>query len=427
MAAAGARPGKGAGAGRTLALLTLVNGVNYLDRFVVAALVESLKRSELGLTDARLGLLMTAFMLVYMVASPVFGRLSDRGASRPRLLAAGIALWSVATLLSAFAGSYAALFLARAAVGIGEAAYGTVAPSLIADLYPRERRGRAFAIFYAAIPIGSALGYVVGGQVDALAGWRAAFLVAGLPGLVLALLALRLREPSRGATEARPPAALPGGVLASYRRLLANGAYRNTVLGYAAYTFALGAMAFWMPAFLERARNIPRAVATVQFGAVVVVTGFAGTFAGGWLGDRLLRRWRQAYLGLSGLATLAAAPLAVLVFAAESRAVWFGALVAVQLLLFASTGPVNSVIVDVVAPGDRATAVALSILAIHALGDVPSPWLIGRISDASSLRAAVQLVPLAVLLAGGIWTFAAFWGGRLTGTGRGETVPPGLD
>ncbi len=390
-----------------LAVLTLVNLVNYLDRFVLSALVESLRRSELALSDAQLGALMTAFMLVYMVASPVFGALADRGASRPRLLAAGVAVWSLATLLSAVATSYAGLFLARAVVGIGEAAYATVAPGLIADQHPPERRGRAFAVFYAAIPVGSALGYVLGGLVDQLAGWRAAFLIAALPGLLLAVSAWRLVDPPRGAMDGAATAPAAGG-LAVWARLLRNPRYTATVLGYAAYTFAVGGMAFWMPAFLERVRGVPRADATVQFGAIVVATGLAGTFAGGWLGDLLLRRWRNAYLALAGVATLGAVPVAALVFTAQDRTVWTVALVAAELLLFASTGPINSVIVGVVAPQERATAVALSIIAIHALGDVPSPWLIGRLSDASSLRAAVQLVPAAVLVAGVVWSWAAF-------------------
>ena len=304
---AAAVPAGSRSARRALLVLTLVNLVNYLDRFVVAALVESLKRSELGLSDAQLGGLMTAFLLVYMVASPFFGALADRGTSRPRLLAAGVAVWSVATLLSAFAHGYTALFLARAAVGIGEAAYGTVAPAMIADQHPRERRGRAFAVFYAAIPIGSALGYVLGGVVDHLAGWRAAFLVAAVPGLLLSAMALRLSDPPRGGMDEEGVAIVSGGALARYGRLARNAPYLLTVLGYAAYTFAVGGMAFWMPAFLERVRGVPRAEATVQFGAIVVVTGFVGTFAGGWLGDLLRRRWSQAYLGLSGLATLAAA------------------------------------------------------------------------------------------------------------------------
>jgi len=407
---------------RGLVLLTLVNLLNYLDRFVVSALVESLKRSALALTDAELGSLMTGFVVVYTLASPIFGTLGDR-ARRPRLVALGVAFWSAATALSALARSFHGLFVARAAVGVGEAAYGTIAPSLLADYFPRAQRGRAFAVFFAAIPVGSALGYVVGGLVDRAFGWNAAFLVAGLPGLLLAGLILRLPDPPRGASDAagtevpvRPAsravfASVRDG-LGAYPGLLRNRPYRLTVLGYAAYTFALGGMAFWMPAFLERVRGVPRAEATVVFGAIVVATGFVGTFAGGWIGDRLLRRTDQAYLWVSGVATLLAVPCAIVVFASASRSVYVPALVAAQLLLFASTGPVNSAIVNVVAPTERATAVALSILAIHLLGDVPSPVLIGLLSDAASLGRAVLIVPVAVFLSGAIWTYAAWRGER---------------
>ncbi len=400
-------------AGRALAVLALINLLNYLDRFVVSALVESLKRSELALSDTQLGLLMTGFIVVYMATSPIFGVLGDRRA-RPRLVAAGVFVWSLATALGGFARGFGSLFLARSVVGVGEAAYGTISPGLIADLYPRSRRGRVMAIFFAAIPIGSALGYVVGGLVDKALGWRAAFFVAGAPGILLALLCLRLPDPPRGAQDDEPLAP-PVSVARTYRHLLANRPYVLTVLGYAAYTFAVGGMAFWMPAFLERARGVPRAEATVQFGAIVVATGFVGTFAGGWLGDLLLRRTRQAYLWLSGVATLLAAPLAWMVFTDPRPGVYLPAVILAELLLFASTGPVNSVIVNVVSPGERASAVALSIFAIHFLGDVPSPPIIGRISDASSLDRAVLIVPVAVLVAGLLWTLEAWLGGRRRG------------
>jgi len=404
----GSAPGRGARL--ALAVLTLVNLLNYLDRFVVAALFESLRQSELRLNDTQLGALMTSFMVVYMLASPAFAWLADRGTSRPRLLAAGVAIWSLATLAGGFARSYEALFLARAAVGIGEAAYGTVAPAMLADHYPAARRGRMYAVFFSAIPVGSALGYIVGGLVDRHWGWRSALFVAGGPGLLLAAAVLLLADPVRGGQEPAPAA--PGGGLAAYGRLLRNRAYALTVLGYAAYTFAVGAMAAWMPAFLERIRGVPRAEATTRFGAVVVVTGFVGTFAGGFLGDWLLRRTRQAYLWLSGVATLAAAPLAVLVFQTPSQGVYLGSMVVAQLLLFSSTGPVNSAIVNLVPAGDRATAVGLSILAIHALGDVPSPILVGWLSDAAGLERAVLVVPVAVLLGGLVWCWAAWSGGR---------------
>jgi MFS transporter, Spinster family, sphingosine-1-phosphate transporter len=408
--AAAPRPLLAGAAGRALVVLALINLFNYLDRFVVSALAESLKHSELALSDTQLGLLMTGFVVVYMLASPAFGALGDRRA-RPPLVALGVFVWSLATVLAGFTGSFLALFLARAAVGIGEAAYGTIAPSLLADLFPRTQRGRVMAVFFAAIPIGSALGYVLGGVVNHAFGWRAAFFIAGAPGLLLALLCLRLTDPPRGAQD-EGPADAPTTTFATYRDLLHNRSYLLTVLGYAAYTFAVGGMAFWMPAFLERIRGQPPAEATIQFGAIVVVTGFVGTFAGGWLGDFLLRRWAQAYLWLSGITALLAAPLAWVVFTDPRPSVYLPAVVAAELLIFASTGPINSVILNVVRPGERATAVALSILTIHLFGDVPSPPLIGRISDLSSLDRGVLVVPVAIFVAGAIWTLEAWLGGR---------------
>jgi MFS family permease len=398
-------------AGAALAILTLVNLFNYLDRFVVSALVESLKRSELSPTDAQLGLLQSGFIVVYMLASPAFGMLGDR-TSRPRLIAAGVFVWSVATGLAGFARSFASLFVARATVGVGEAAYGTISPGLIADLFPRSARGRVMAIFFAAIPVGSALGFVLGGLVDHAFGWRAAFFVAGVPGLVLALLCLRLPDPPRGAQDDLAAPAPAPGPTAAYRDLLRNRSYVLTVLGYAAYTFALGGMAFWMPAFLERSRGVPPAQATVQFGAIVVATGLVGTFVGGWLGDLLLRRTAQAYLWVSSVSALLAAPLAWVAFVDPRPPVYLTALVAAELLLFASTGPINSNIVNVVQPRQRASAVALSILSIHLLGDVPAAPLVGRISDASSLDRAVLIMPVAVLVAGAVWMLEAWLGAR---------------
>ena len=410
-------------AGWALGVLTLINFFNYLDRFVVSALVESPKRSELRLTDAELGSLASAFVLVYMLTSPLFGVLGDRG-RRPMLIAVGVALWSLATAAGGLARSFGGLFAARATVGIGEAAYGTIAPAMLSDLYPRERRGRVFAIFFAAISIGGAAGYIVGGLADQRFGWRAAFAIAGLPGLLLALSCLPLPDPKRGATEEevadsaldaasahRAPAPRGGG-WATYARLLRNEPYVLTVAGYAAYTFALGALAFWMPAFLQRVRGVPQAAATVQFGAIVVVTGLVGTFAGGWLGDRLLPRYREAYLWVSGWATLAAAPATLVAFVAPQPAVYLPALIVAQLLVFASTGPVNSAIVNVVAPGERASAVGLSILAIHLFGDVPSPRLVGSLSDATNLQTAFLILPAAFAVGGAIWLYAAWRGTR---------------
>jgi MFS family permease len=397
-----------------LLILTGMNLLNYLDRFVVSALVESLKASELHLSDVQCGALGTAFMVVYMASSPVFGALGDRW-KRPRLIAFGVALWSAATALAGFARGFAGLFVARATVGIGEAAYGTISPAMLADYFPKEQRGRVFAVFFSAIPIGSALGYVLGGLVDRHFGWRAAFFVAGVPGVILAALALLLRDPPRGAHDEDLPAARRAaapGLLSAYRDLAGNTPYLLTILGYAAYTFALGAMAFWMPAFLERVRGVPKEQATVTFGAIVVATGFVGTFAGGWLGDRLLKRFRQSYLWVSGVATLLAVVPAFVALTSPRPGVFFAATIVAEILVFMSTGPINSAIVNLVAPGERATAVAMSIFTIHLLGDVPSPPLVGALSDARSLGRAVLIIPAVFGLAGLIWCYAAWHGGK---------------
>src|SRR2546428_6501576 len=390
----------------TLAVLTFINLFNYLDRWVVAAVVESIKRSELHLSDTQLGLVGTGFIFVYTLTSPFSGPLGDRR-TRPPLIALGVALWSIATALAGFARGFTSLFSARSAVGIGEAAYATIAPAVLADSFPLEKRGRVFATFFAAIPIGSAAGYVLGGLVDKHFGWRAAFWIAGTPGLVLSLLVLFVVDPPRGAQDPDMLKQPPGG----YAHLLRNMPYMLTVLGYGAYTFALGGLAFWMPAFLERSRGMSRSEATVTFGAIALVTGFVGTFAGGWLGDFFLRRTKQSYLWVSGIATLLAAPVTYVAVSNPHRAVYLNAIVIAELLIFASTGPVNSAIVNAVAPGERATALGLSIFVMHLLGDIPSPPLIGKISDATSLEHAFLIVPVAILIGGAIWTFAA-WRGR---------------
>jgi MFS family permease len=400
-------------AARALVVLTLINLFNYLDRYIVPPLFESLRREPaMGHpSDAELGSLMTAFLVVYMLTSPIFGTLGDRG-SRMRLIAFGVALWSLATAMGGLVASFAMLFVARATVGVGEAAYATISPAVLADYYAPERRGRVMAIFCSAIPIGSALGYVLGGVVDAHFGWRTAFFVAGVPGLLLAFLAFTVRDPPRGGRDpvhAAPASASPGRavVWSAYATLARNGPYVLVCCGLAAYTFALGGIAAWLPSFLERVRGVSHTQASSIPGAILVATGFIGTFAGGWLGDRLLRRHRHAYLWVSGLATLAAAPVALLVFTASSPAVFWPATAVAEVLLFASTGPINAMTVNIVPPAMRATAMAAQILFIHLLGDVPSPWLIGVISDASSLGTAVLVVPVAVLISGGIWTYAA--------------------
>jgi len=388
-----------------LGILTFINLFNYIDRWVVAAVVEPVKR-DLGLTDVQMGLIGSAFIIVYTIVSPVFGLLGDKRA-RPPLIALGVAIWSIATGLAGFARGFWTLFAARSTVGIGEGAYGTIAPALLADYFPIERRGRIMAVFFSAIPIGSAAGYVLGGLADQAFGWRAAFWIAGFPGLLLSLLILGVKDPPRGQQD-------KDQAPREYGSLFKNRPYIFSVLGYAAYTFALGGLGFWMPAFLERERGMARSEATVTFGAIVIVTGFVGTFAGGWLGDRLLTRTKQSYLWVSGIATLLAAPLTFVALASPSKPVYLTTIILAEVLIFMCTGPINSAIVNAVSPMERATAVGISVFTMHLLGDIPSPPLIGALSDRSSLASAVLIVPVAVLVAGMIWTYAAWRAERVS-------------
>lgn len=398
-------------AGYTLGVLTFINLFNYLDRWIIAALVESLRKSELHLTDTELGVIGSGFIIVYTLMSPVFGTLGDRRA-RPPLIALGVMIWSIATTLAGFARGFPTLFIARSTVGVGEAAYGTIAPALLADSFPIEKRGRVLGVFFAAIPVGSAAGYIIGGLVDQYFGWRAAFWIAGAPGLLLAMLLLGVKDPPRGLHDAAAVTHAPTQHwISAYRDLLRNRQFILAALGYGAYTFALGGLAYWMPAFLERVRGMGHGEATVTFGAIAFGTGLVGTFAGGWLGDFFLRRTRQSYLWVSGIATLLAAPITFVALTNPNRSIYIPAIVVAEVLIFVCTGPVNSAIVNAVAPNERATALGLSILVMHLIGDVPSPPLIGRLSDATSLDRAFLIVPVAIVIAGVIWCIAA-WRGR---------------
>lgn len=395
-----------------LGVLTAINLVNYVDRYLVPPLVPDLEHA-MGMSHEQAGWLWPAFMIVYMLTAPIFGAWGDRG-SRTRPIAIGVLIWGIATLLTGLARNYAHLFAARALVGVGEAAYVAIAPALLADLFPVAARGRVFAVLNGAIPVGAALGYILGGLIGQHYGWRAAFFVCGVPGIALAAAVLWIKDPPRGAQEggagAAPAATQVSGVkgaLEVYFSLLRRLPYMLLVLGYAAYTFGLGGLGFWMPTFLEKVRGIPAAEATTGFGIIVVVTGVIGTIAGGWLGDYCLKRSRAGYLWFSGAVTLLAAPVALLALMAPQRHLYYPAVVAAELLLFMSTGPINAEIANMVSPLERASAIALSMFAIHLLGDVPSPPLIGHLSDVGSLAHAVLIVPVTIGIGGVIWLLCA--------------------
>jgi MFS transporter, Spinster family, sphingosine-1-phosphate transporter len=389
-----------------LGLMTLLNFVNYIDRYVLPAVAPRVK-AELGLTDTQLGFLGSAFLFSYFVVSPLFGWLGDR-LSRTRLMAFGVAVWSLATAGGGLARNFIQMAFARGAVGVGEASYAAISPALISDYYPPERRGRVFAIFYLAIPVGSAVGYLLGGLLESHFGWRTAFYAVGLPGLILALLTLTAPDPPRGINDAPATAAeRPGSYLHTLGLLARNRDYVMAVLGYAAYTFAVGGMSFWVPVYLNRERAMALDEANYVVGAITVVAGIGGTFLGGYLSDLLAPRIRQAHLYVSGVSMMLAIPFAWVAFSAGDRTVAMSALLGAEFMVFLSTGPINVVLVSVVPVAIRATAMAVSIFFIHLFGDAAAPIVIGAVSDSVGLAKAVLIMPVIVGVSGIIWLVAA--------------------
>jgi predicted MFS family arabinose efflux permease len=376
----------------SLLLLTLLNLFNYLDRYVIAGLLPRIE-TEFGISHTQAGILGSLFIGVYMVASPLGGYLGDRLPRRWVVAGAGL-LWSFATLGSGLSQSFMALLVARALIGLGEAGYGTVAPSLLCDLYPRERRTRALSIFYVAMPLGAALGYGLGGAFSQSGDWRRAFFVAGLPGLLLAALALRLPEPSRGQADEVTHSG-PLDLKAALRQVTRNARFWINTGGQTLMTFSVGGLSFWMPTFLERERGMASAQAGLGVGAVTALAGILGTLAGGWLGARW-SRFRDGGLLLSGVAfALAALPMAGSALFLSPTLI-FTSIFLSLFLVFTSTGPINSALMESVPPSVRGFAMGLSILVLHLLGDAISPPLIGRIAEKASFSAAVlaNAVPL---------------------------------
>jgi MFS family permease len=383
-----------------LAVLSGLNLVNYLDRYIVAAVGPKLAE-DLGLSDSKFGFVVTAFMVGYFATSPIFGALGDR-LPRRGLIALGVVVWSLATVASGLTRSFAAMIAARVVVGVGEASYATLAPTIIDDLAAPEKKNRWLAIFYVAIPVGSALGYLVGGQLEHAFGWRSAFFIAGGPGLALALLAFAIEEPARASRPSRENATR--GFAATARHLFQQPLYRDTVIGYTAQTFALGGFAAWAPKYLYRTLGLDLKTADYWFGLILVVTGLFATFVGGQLGDRWPGEDRaRANLRVCAISTMVSVPCAVLCLLASSPFGFFASIAAAEFAIFLSTSPINAVILGSVPTGLRASAMAASIFAIHLLGDMISPPLIGMISDASSLRGAMMVLPVALAIATLVW------------------------
>jgi len=358
-----------------LIFLTGINLLNYLDRYVVAAVLEPMGR-ELALNDAQLGWVQPVFIYAYMVAAPVFGTLADR-LHRPRLIAAGIALWSLATAGAALVGGFPGLLATRSLVGVGEAAYASLGPAVLSDCYPERDRARSFTWFYMAIPVGSALGYALGGVAAQHWGWRSAFLIAGIPGLLLAVRMARIPDPERGALDTIADPLRGAPFLARIRHLAGNRIWLACTASYTAYTFGMGALSTWAPTLLQRVHGVGAGRAGMVFGALAVVTGIAGTLTGGFLTSWLQRRYPDAGVWIAGGTLLAAAPVVAWALGAPTAGMAYLAFFVAMLLLFCNTSPVNALTVSCIPASIRATGVAVNVFLIHLLGDALSPAWVG--------------------------------------------------
>jgi len=402
----------------SLSVLTGLNLLDYLDRQLLAAVLPALQ-AELKFGDEEAGTIATAFMLGYFLTAPIFGYLGDR-MSRRWLIAAGVFVWSLGTLLCGHTGTLGALIFFRVLVGFGEASFGTISPGWIADLFPPARRNNAISIFYLAIPVGSALGYILGGFMAARYGWRSAFLWAGYPGLLLALGMFFLPEPARGATEEKTTLTAKPVGWRVYLDLLGFRGYLLVVAGYVAQTFALGGFAFWAPTFLHRVHGMDVEAAGKFFGLSLVATGLVATLAGGYAATAWQKRTGTGYAWVLALSSLAAGPAAFAAFYFGDLALAKIALIVAMALLFLATGPVNTLILETVPPAMRACAMAGSIFAIHMFGDLWSPKLVGYLSDrwGNLQQAALWVLPVSLLVSAVFWGWLVVYLQRERATGR---------
>ena len=381
-----------------LLLLTALNLLNYADRNVLFA-VQPLVQQEFHLNKEQIGYLTSAFLLCYMIAAPFVGPLADRY-SRKVNIAVGAMFWSGLTLLTAVTHTYGELLVRHTLVGIGEATFVTIAPTFVADLFAEEKRGRILGIFYLAIPVGSAAGYLLGGHLAPAHGWRFPFYIAAAPGFLIALTVLFLKEPERGQFDSLKETPERATILGLAR----NPAFLTATLGMAMMTFSLGGIQVWMPQFLYSERHYSLEKANLDFGIIIVVDGILASLAGGWLGDYLLPRMKSSYYLVSAVSMALGVPVMIVALFVPGRAMIPAIAVAAFFLLF-NTSPLNTAVINSAGAHIRATALAVNIFIIHILGDVPSPTMMGWVADHRSLQAAFVLPVIAMVLSAAVLFF----------------------
>jgi MFS family permease len=375
-----------------LVLLTSLNVVNYLDRYILFGVQEQVK-GEFHLSYDQIGSLTFWFMIAYMAVSPLTGWLGDRFPRKPMIVVTAL-LMSACNFVTADVHSYMSLNLRHAALGVGEASFGIFAPAMLADFYAEDQRNRVLTIFNVAIPVGAALGFLAGGVIGSRYGWRMSFVASAIPGAVIALLiAFWMKEPKR--TVSHDKVKVHSGVV---MELLRNKAYLFSVLGYAAVTFSLGGITSMISSFLQVVDGYSQAAAAGVMGPIIVVCGLGGTVAGGMLAQWWSRRTAKAMYYVPALSALLAVPPALVCFFGP-KALTVPSLSAAVFLVFLGTGPVNAATLNAVRAEIRSAAMAGQLLVIHLLGDMSSPKLIGIVSDHSNLRYGLGVTLITFLIA----------------------------
>jgi MFS transporter, Spinster family, sphingosine-1-phosphate transporter len=371
--------------------LTALNLLNYADRNVLFA-VQPLVQSEFHINKTQVGYLTSAFLICYMIAAPFVGPLADRY-SRKLIISLGAIFWSGLTLLTAVTHTYTELLVRHTLVGVGEATFVTIAPTFVADLFAENKRGRILGVFYLAIPVGSAAGYLLGGHLAPLHGWRFPFYIAAAPGFLIAIAVLFLKEPLRGQFDTLKQSPERASIFGLAR----NPAFLTATLGMAMMTFSLGGIQVWMPQFLFSERHYSLEAANFAFGIIVVVDGILASLVGGWLGDYLLPRFKSSYYLVSAVGMALGVPFMIVALFVPGR-LMIPAIALAAFFLLVNTSPLNAAVINSVGANIRATAIAMNIFIIHSLGDVPSPTMMGWVADHRSLQAAFILPVIAMVL-----------------------------
>ncbi|XP_029711988.2 protein spinster isoform X3 [Aedes albopictus] len=373
----------------TVIVLCFVNLINYMDRFTIAGVLKDIQ-DDFQIGDDEGGLLQTAFVVFYMVFAPVFGYLGDRW-SRKWIMALGVLLWSTTTLLGSFMTSYGWFITFRAMVGIGEASYSTIAPTIISDLFVGDLRSKMLALFYFAIPVGSGLGYIVGSETAKFFGsWAWALRVTPILGIVAVVLIALIRDPERGQSEGSHHMQAT-----SYREdikdIVRNPSFMLSTAGFTCVAFVAGALAWWGPKFIYLGlvsqpgnENITLNEVSFNFGAITMATGIIGVPLGSYLSQRYNRKYPRADAYICAIGLILSAPL----LAGAMLTVNVNSTLAYVLIFFAELtlnlnwAIVADILLYVVVPTRRSTAEAFQILISHALGDAGSPYFVGKISEA---------------------------------------------